>query len=74
MNEFDTSEFKRSSRFNPLDRGNSNQMNEFDTSEFKRSSRFNPLDRGNSNQITHIVRKGENYGKKAFQSPRSGKF
>ena len=61
--------------FNPLDRGNSNQISA--TSKlFKdvyNTTCFNPLDRGNSNQIW------ENYDsvtidKVLFQSPRSGKF
>ena len=60
--------------FNPLDRGNSNQMlGDRDFSFNAIIPRFNPLDRGNSNQIWSM----ENWGVKwdaSFQSPRSGKF
>ena len=60
--------------FNPLDRGNSNQMMDFILPiGFWSLTRFNPLDRGNSNQILALV---EKFMKKVseFQSPRSGKF
>ena len=41
------------SRFNPLDRGNSNQIRAMRAGEMEGDQYrcFNPLDRGNSNQI-----------------------
>ena len=58
--------------FNPLDRGNLNQIQQRYNIENQRKC-FNPLDRGNLNQIIdgedeQVVAASE------FQSPRSGKF
>ena len=65
-------------RFNPLDRGNSNQML-WQAYHHRRKEievfRFNPLDRGNSNQMWFANWSGlENGEYQMFQSPRSGKF
>ena len=47
----------KSVSFNPLDRGNSNQIRNSKSLVVKRRRlSFNPLDRGNSNQITHLRR------------------
>ena len=59
--------------FNPLDRGNSNQMISNRTVAYLNNKIcFNPLDRGNSNQIIGINASSE--FSIEFQSPRSGKF
>ncbi len=64
-----------SSSFNPLDRGNSNQIRTFMKKAEELLKGFNPLDRGNSNQIieAEIKEFPQGYNGK-FQSPKSGKF
>ena len=61
--------------FNPLDRGNLNQISRKRQKKTLRlQSSFNPLDRGNLNQITKesVEEVAEDIA--SFQSPRSGKF
>ena len=64
------------SRFNPLDRGNSNQIRAMRAGEMEGDQYrcFNPLDRGNSNQIFYEGRILAKVSILPFQSPRSGKF
>ena len=57
--------------FNPLDRGNLNQIIYSKQIEIF-ISRFNPLDRGNLNQISSGLTSNQVID--MFQSPRSGKF
>ena len=58
--------------FNPLERGNSNQI-EYDGSEWwVLRTCFNPLERGNSNQIIESIQ--QIIPTFVFQSPRTGKF
>ena len=61
-------------RFNPLDRGNLNQMKTISRIvPYRALASFNPLDRGNLNQI--LGRSAEQGGLDTwFQSPKSGKF
>ena len=61
--------------FNPLDRGNLNQINR--RAKHKKAYKticFNPLDRGNLNQIEESLKAGLEAMDRGFQSPRSGKF
>ena len=61
--------------FNPLDRGNLNQIAicAFNKEKSYPAS-FNPLDRGNLNQIILGGRNNAHNYEIKFQSPRSGKF
>ena len=62
-------------RFNPLDRGNSNQISMYWVwvNEYYLMG-FNPLDRGNSNQMHCADHVCAAHNSVSFQSPRSGKF
>ena len=61
--------------FNPLDRGNLNQMRKLGImlSVTSGTQCFNPLDRGNLNQMQNTEPCGHGMLLR-FQSPRSGKF
>ena len=62
----------QTSSFNPLDRGNLNQI-PYQLADTILSRSFNPLDRGNLNQIPEPPRV-ELPRIEVFQSPRAGKF
>ena len=62
-------------RFNPLDRGNLNQILTTLRTQVESLFGFNPLDRGNLNQMRSMMEaNGGQVGNNRFQSPRSGKF
>ena len=63
-------------RFNPLNRGNLNQIvfkDHLKAAEISESG-FNPLNRRNLNQIRWRRIRSSLYGPNMFQSPKSGKF
>ena len=60
--------------FNPLNRGNLNQMAEMKAENDARFEGFNPLNRGNLNQILHCFGFVLEKANVKFQSPKSGKF